>query len=54
MHLETQGKWKLDPDTSGKLTSHTKVFDTIITAIPLSKEDQDSMTTLITKTLTLM
>ena len=30
-------------NTRGKLTSHTKILDTIINA--LSKEDQDSMTT---------
>ena len=29
----------------GKLTSHTKILDMIITAIPLSKENQDSMST---------
>ena len=32
-------------NTRGKLTSHTKILDRIINAIPLSKEDQDSMTT---------
>ena len=32
-------------NTRGKLTSHTKILDMIINAIPLSKEDQDSITT---------
>ena len=32
-------------NTRGKLTSHTKILDMIINAIPLSKEDLDSMTT---------
>ena len=32
-------------NTRRKLTSNTKILDRIINAIPLSKEDQDSMTT---------
>ena len=30
-------------NTRGKLINHTKILDRIINAIPLSKEDQDSM-----------
>ena len=32
-------------NTIGKLTSHTKILNRIMNAIPLSKEYQDSMTT---------
>ena len=32
-------------NTRGNLTSHTKILDRILNTIPLSKEDQDSMTT---------
>ena len=32
-------------NTRGKLTSPTKILDRIINAIPLSKDNQDSMTT---------
>ena len=32
-------------NTRGNLTSHTKILDRILNTIPLSKEDQDSITT---------
>ena len=32
-------------NTRGNLTSHNKILDRILNTIPLSKEDQDSMTT---------
>ena len=32
-------------NTRGNLTSHTNILDRILNTIPLSKEDQDSMTT---------
>ena len=47
LRLKANGKWIQIPmvNTRGKLTSHTKILDKIINAIPLSKEDQDSMNT---------
>ena len=47
MRLKANGKWIQMPmvNTRGKLTSHTKIFDRIINAIPLSKENQDSIMT---------
>ena len=47
LRLKANRNWIQMPlvNTIGKLTSHTKILDMIINAIPLSKEDQDSMTT---------
>ena len=45
MRLKANRKWRQIPYTRGKLTSQTKILDMIVNAIPLSKEDQDSMTT---------
>ena len=47
LRLKANGHWIRMPmvNTRGKLTSHTKILDRILNTIPLSKEDQDSMTT---------
>ena len=47
LRLKANGTWIQMPmvNTRGNLTSHTKILDMIIDAIPLSKEDLDSMTT---------
>ena len=53
LRLKANGTWIQIPlvNTRGKLTSHTKILDMIINAIPLSKDDQDSMTTTLTTLL---
>ena len=47
LRLKANGHWIRMPmvNTRGNLTSHTKILDRILNTIPLSKEDQDSMTT---------
>ena len=47
LRLKANGNWIQMPmvNTRGKLTSPTKILGMIINAIPLSKEDQDSVTT---------
>ena len=44
LKLKANGKWIQMPmvNTRGKFTSHSKILDRIINAIPLSKEDQES------------
>ena len=45
LRLKANGHWIRMPMviTRGNLTSHTKILDRILNAIPSSKEDQDSM-----------
>ena len=47
LRLKANGHWIRMPmvNTRGNLTSHTKILDRILNTIPLSKEEQDSMTT---------
>ena len=47
LRLKANGHWIRTPmvNSRGNLTSHTKILDRILNTIPLSKEDQDSMTT---------